>query len=158
MAIVFYMVRRSKFNVGKDKSDRTYDGIVFDSAVEMRYYKEVIVPQSACGEITYYERQKKYELQPSYIYQGKKIRPIDYKADFYIEYKNGNKVVVDIKGCPDSVAKLKRKMFSYKYPQIDYQWIGYSKVSGGWKTYEEIQAGRKLRKLAKEQNKEIQGK
>ena len=158
MAIVFYMNRRSKFNVGKDKNDRTYNGIVFDSAVEMKYYRDVILPKTQSGEIIYFERQKKYELQPSYIYQGKKIRPIDYKADFYIEYKNGNVVVIDIKGCPDSVAKLKRKMFSYKYPSVDYQWVGYSKISGGWKTYEEIEAGRKQRKLAKaRKNKEIQG-
>lgn len=152
------MTGRSKFNVGKDKTDRTYNGIVFDSVVEMKYYRDVILPKTQSGEITYFERQKRYELQPSYVYQGKKIRPIDYKADFYIEYKNGNIVVIDIKGCPDSVAKLKRKMFSYKYPSIDYQWIGYSKISGGWKTYEEIEAGRKQRKLAKaRKNKEIQG-
>lgn len=152
------MIGRSKFNVGKDKTDRTYDGIVFDSVVEMKYYRDVILPKTQSGEITYFERQKRYELQPSYVYQGKKIRPIDYKADFYIEYKNGNIVVIDIKGCPDSVAKLKRKMFSYKYPLIDYQWVGYSKISGGWKTYEEIEAGRKQRKLAKaRKNKEIQG-
>lgn len=152
------MTGRSKFNVGKDKTDRTYDGIIFDSVVEMKYYRDVILPKTQSGEIIYFERQKKYELQPSYIYQGKKIRPIDYKADFYIEYKNGNIVVIDIKGCPDSVAKLKRKMFSYKYPSVDYQWVGYSKISGGWKTYEEIEAGRKQRKLAKaRKNKEIQG-
>lgn len=152
------MTGRSKFNVGKDKTDRTYDGIIFDSVVEMKYYRDVILPKTQSGEITYFERQKRYELQPSYVYQGKKIRPIDYKADFYIEYKNGNIVVIDIKGCPDSVAKIKRKMFSYKYPTIDYQWVGYSKISGGWKTYEEIEAGRKQRKLAKaRKNKEIQG-
>lgn len=152
------MIGRSKFNVGKDKTDRTYNGIVFDSVVEMKYYRDVILPKTQSGEITYFERQKRYELQPSYVYQGKKIRPIDYKADFYIEYKNGNIVVIDIKGCPDSVAKLKRKMFSYKYPSIDYRWVGYSKISGGWKTYEEIEAGRKQRKLAKaRKNKEIQG-
>lgn len=148
------MKERSKFNVGKDKSDRTFEGIVFDSVLEMKYYRDVILPKVNSGEIIHYERQKKYELQPSYIYHGNKVRPIDYKADFYIDYSNGNSVVIDIKGCPDSVAKLKRKMFSYKYPNIDYQWIGYSKISGGWKTYEEIEAGRKARKLAKRNKKE----
>lgn len=148
------MERRSKFNVGKDKSDRTYDGIVFDSVLEMKYYRDYVLPKIETGEITYCERQKKYELQPSYIYQNKKVRPIDYKADFYLEYNDGNIVVVDIKGCPDNVAKLKRKMFSYKYPSIDYRWIGYSKISGGWKTIEEIQAGRKQRRLEKGLKKE----
>lgn len=149
------MKERSKFNVGKDKSDRTYNGIVFDSVLEMKYYRDVILPGVECGEISHYERQKKYELQPSYIHNGNKIRPIDYKADFFIIYSNGSSVVVDIKGCPDGVAKLKRKMFSYRYPDLDYQWIGYSKVLGGWKTYEEIEIGRKTRKLAKRNKKEI---
>ena len=35
---------RTKFNVDKQKEARTYDGIVFDSQLEMRYYSEVIIP------------------------------------------------------------------------------------------------------------------
>ena len=145
----------SKFNVGKNKSDRTYNGIVFDSAIEMKYYVDVILPEMERGGIVECERQKKYILQPSYIRCGKKIQPIEYKADFYVVYANGTEQVIDIKGCADAVAKLKRKMFWFVYPDIDYVWLGYSRLDGGWTTYEAIQNGRKARrKLKKAKTKE----
>ena len=62
---------------------------------------------------------------------------------------NGEEIVIDIKGCPDSEAKLKRKMFWYVYPNIKYDWIGYSKIDGGWVLYETILQGRKSRKKVK---------
>ena len=74
------------------------------------------------------------------------MQPIEYKADFFIIFKDGREQVIDIKGCPDAVAKMKRKMFWFVYPNIEYLWIGYSKLDGGWVTYETIQAGRKQRK------------
>lgn len=149
------MSRESKFNVGKDKTDRTYDGIIFDSSVEMKYYRDVILPEMEAGHIVKYERQKKYILQPSYMHNGKKVQPIEYKADYYVVFADGREQVIDIKGCPDAVAKLKRKLFWYVYPDIDYVWIGYSKIDGGWVTYEAIQNGRKeRRKLKKAKAKE----
>lgn len=147
------MIGRSKFNVGQDKTDRSYDNIVFDSAVEMKFYKEFILPMVKTGEITHFERQKTYELQPSFLHHGKPIHAIKYRADFYIEYSNGKSTVIDIKGYPDNVAKIKKKMFHYKYPSIDYQWIGYSKSLGGWKTYEAIQEGRKIKNRERKKRK-----
>lgn len=66
---------RTKFNVDKQKEARTYDGIVFDSQLEMRYYSEVIIPCVENGEIKNFELQKKYELQPSFHYHGKSVSP-----------------------------------------------------------------------------------
>jgi len=143
------MDRRTKYNVGKNPTDRIYDGIVFDSAVEMKYYRDVIVPGLQSGEIAKCERQKRYILQPSYRHNGKKILPIEYKADFYTVDKTGKETVIDIKGCPDTVAKLKRKMFWYVYPDIEYVWIGYSAIDGGWCIYEDIVSARKQRKKSK---------
>lgn len=148
------MEQRTKFNVSNKKDDRTFDGIVFDSALEMRYYRDVLLPGVKDGTIVYYERQKKYILQQSFKHDGKRVQPIEYKSDFYIEYKNGTKVVVDIKGCPDAVAKLKRKMFWFIYPELNYVWIGYSRIDGGFVTYETIQRGRQQRKKAKKEKKE----
>lgn len=148
---------QSKYNVGKDKEKRTFENIVFDSALEMRYYVDVILPGYNSGEIIEYERQKKYILQKSFIRNGKKISPIEYKADFYVKYKNGDEKIIDIKGCPDAGAKLKRKLFWYVYPDIDYVWLGFSRLDGGWVTYEEIQAGRKTRRKLKEQQKGAKG-
>ena len=151
------MNERSKYNVGKKTYERTYDGIVFDSVVEMKYYRDVILPAVQSGEITHYEMQKKYILQPPFVRDGKKVQAIEYKADFYTVSKDGKETVIDIKGCPDNVAKLKRKMFWFTYPDLDYVWIGYSKIDGGWTTYEAINAGRKQRRKEKAQKlKEIE--
>ncbi len=142
---------RSKFNVDENKDSRTYDGIVFDSALEMRYYRDVVLPGVESGEISNYELQKKYELQPKFRHDGKLIRAIVYVADFYIEYSDGRAEVIDTKGFPDSMAKLKRKMFLFKFPGVDYRWMSYVKKYGGWIDYESLEA---LKKEAKK-NKEL---
>jgi len=140
---------RSKFNVGKKTTDRTFEGIIFDSVVEMKYYRDVVLPEIENGNIVSCERQKKYILQPSFMHLGKKILPIEYKADFVLKYKTGKEVVVDIKGCPDAVAILKRKMFWYVFPNIDYIWIVYVKKYGGWIDYEECKRLRRAEKKRK---------
>ena len=131
-------MERSKFNVDKDKEKRTYNNIVFDSQLEMKYYRDVLCPAVESSEVTYFELQKKYELQPKYTHNGKTVLPIIYVADFYMEYADGHIEVVDTKGCPDSVAKLKRKLFWYIYPDIDYKWITYVQKWGGWLEYEVV--------------------
>ena len=146
LATEMVTIERSKYNVDADKAKRTYDGIVFDSVLEMKYYRDVVLPLARSGEITHYELQKEYTLQPKYIHDGKSIRPITYVADFYIEYADGRTEVVDTKGCADSVAKIKRKMFMYQYPNLPYQWITYVKKWGGWCNYDDVN---KLRKEAK---------
>lgn len=139
-------MQRSKYNVKKDKTDRTYDGIVFDSVLEMKYYRDVVLPKYASGEIAYFELQKPYELQPKFKHNGKTILPIKYVADFYIEYSDGTKEVIDTKGYPDNVALMKRKMFFYHYPDVIYRWIKYVKKYGGWIDYEEYIVKKKAEK------------
>jgi hypothetical protein len=52
----------------------------------------------------------------------------------------------------DATAKLKKKLFHYKYPEINYIWIGYSKIDGGYLEYKDIQKARNKRKKDKENN------
>jgi len=146
------MEERSKYNVGKSPKDiekRTFDGITFDSVLEMRYYRDVLRPAVESGDVVQYELQKKYELQPGFMRNGKRVLPIVYVADFYIEYADGRVAVVDTKGCPDRPAKMKKKMFWYQYPDVDYRWITYVKKYGGWIDYEECQKLRKVDKRAR---------
>ena len=145
------MATRTKFNVNKDTSKRTYNGITFDSVLEMKYYRDVILPNVESGLIKYYELQKEYELQPKFTHNGKTVLPIKYVADFYIEYTDGHKEVIDTKGLPDSVALLKRKMYWYHYPDVDYKWITYVKKYGGWLDYDTV---KKLRSQEKKNKKE----
>lgn len=147
-------IERTKFNVDKDKKNRTYDGIVFDSIMEMKYYRDVVLPQVRSGNIANVELQKKYVLQPKFQHGDKIIQPIIYVADFVIEYQNGTIEVIDTKGCADSVAKIKRKMFLYMYPNVIYKWICYSKTDGteenqGWCDYDHVQRQRAKRRKEK---------
>lgn len=137
---------RTKFNVEKDKEGRTCDGIVFDSKMEMKYYRDVLCPGVESGTITNYELQKKYVLQPRFVHGEQNVNAITYVADFYIEYADGRSEVIDIKGYPDSVALIKRKLFWYVYPETTYRWISYVKKYGGWVDYEDL---KKLRKQDK---------
>lgn len=140
---------KSKFNVSSDAEKRTCDGIVFDSVLEMKYYRDVLSPLVESGDVISYELQKPYELQPGFIHDEKKIQPIKYVADFFIVYKDGHEEVIDTKGCPDSVALMKREMFWYHYPTVDYRWITYSKIDGGWCDFETVKQARKERKKNK---------
>ena len=145
---------RSKYNVDlKNKSTRTFDGIVFDSAGEMKMYRDWLLPKLLSGEVIDIQRQKSYVLQRAFEHNGKKQLPITYVADFVVTYANGETVVYDFKGMPDAVAKLKRKMFWNLYPELELQWIAYSKIDGGYVPYEVVQEGRKERRKAKK-NKE----
>lgn len=155
-------IERSKYNVDPDKAKRTFDGIVFASVMEMKYYRDVVLPLSRSGEINHYELQKEYVLQPKYIHDGKTVRPITYVADFYIEYSDGRIEVIDIKGCADSVAKIKKKMFMYQYPNLPYRWVTYVKKWGGWRDYDDVKQLRKEAKMeakaAKKERNDNDGK
>ena len=137
---------KTKFNVDKRVEKRSSDGIVFDSALEMRYYRDVVIPKYESGEIVHYELQKPYVLQEEFSRDGSKDNEIRYVADFYLVYADGTEEVVDTKGMPDAVAKLKRKLFWHKFPDLRYTWMCYSKVDGGWCTYEYVQKQRRKRK------------
>lgn len=115
----------------------------------MRYYRDVICVGLKNGTIKDCQLQVKYELQPKFKYLGENILAINYVADFVITYKDGHIEVHDTKGLPDATAKLKKKLFHYKYPEIIYKWIGYSACDGGYLEYKDIEKARKLRKKAK---------
>lgn len=89
------------------------DGIRFDSTKEGHRWCELQTLQKA-GVISELQRQVPYELQPSFYHNGKKIRPIQYVADFV--YNEGNeRIVEDVKGVKTQEYKLKKKMMLYIY-------------------------------------------
>lgn len=146
-------MERSKYNVDKDTEKRTCNGIVFDSVLEMRYYRDIVLPGVESGNVKKYELQKKYVLIDGFQRNGKRVLPITYVADFYVEYADGHIQVVDIKGMPDTTAKLKRKLFWYVYPDIDYVWITYVKKYGGWGLYDDFAKRRRDEKRENKLNK-----
>lgn len=146
--------KRSKFGVDiteQGKQQRTYQGVTYDSKMEMEFYKEWIEPQIQSGDIIDCKRQVKYELQPSFVHEGKKILAVNYKSDFDITFSDGSFMVVDVKGRADNTALLKRKMFWYRFPDINYVWMQKSIIDGGWVTYETVKENRKKRKKEKKE-------
>lgn len=144
---------KSKYNVNttaKGKDDRTYNGVVYDSALEMRFYKEWIEPRINDGSIVKVETQVSYTLQPGFDKDGRKVLPIKYKSDFDVTFADGIFVSYDVKGMVKPMDNLKRKLMWYQYPEANLTFIGYSKLDGGWVPVEDITAGRKQRKKAKE--------
>lgn len=150
----------SKYHVditAKGKSDRTaFDRnskkqVVFDSKLEKQYYIEIVCGGLDSGVIVEYDLQKKYQLQPSYKHEGKTIRSIDYVADFWIKFVDGTEQIIDIKGgLVDPMAKLKRKLMWFKYPDIDYVWLTYTKATG-WVDWDEYEAMKRARKKEKKE-------
>ena len=130
------MNNRSKYNIDNSilgKLKRTYDGILFDSGLECRFYKEYLLPKLKKGTIKAIKRQVRYELLPSFIYKNVKQRSIEYVSDFDVLYADGRFVVIDVKGMIKPIDKIKAKLFKYKYPNTDFVFMRYSKEKG-WYT------------------------
>lgn len=127
----------------------TGEMIQFDSELEKDFYVHVVVPQLIDGTIVKAELQKKYELQPTCKYQGQTIRAVNYVADFFLVNADGSELVVDVKGgMVDSVAKLKKKMMHYIYPDVNYVWMTKVPIHGWveWSEYEKLKKEKSKRK------------
>lgn len=111
--------KRHKYNAQKTK----VDGITFDSKLEARRYRQLLLLEQA-GHISNLELQPKFELQPGFTdAAGKWQRPVEYQADFgYNEY--GNPVIEEVKGFQTAVWKLKKKLFLYRYPDKELRILG----------------------------------
>ena len=77
---------RTKFNVSKNPADRTYDGVVYDSKAEMLFYRDIVLPRMASGEIVECRKQVPFILQEAFRRVDKDgndvaVRKIDYVAD-----------------------------------------------------------------------------
>lgn len=105
--------KTSKYHAEKTE----VDGIRFDSKKEARDWMKLRQMEEA-GLISHLQRQVKFELQPAFVsWEGKKIKPINYIADF-VYIKGCQTYVQDSKGIPTKDYVLKRKMFMFKYPNI----------------------------------------
>ena len=98
------------------------DGITFDSKKEGLRYKELRLFERA-GLIKDLKLQTRFELQPSFKKNNKTIRAITYKADFDYITKNGEHIVEDVKGYVTKEFALKKKMFEYKYQDLELKII-----------------------------------
>lgn len=108
--------RESKYHAEK----ASLDGIKFDSKKERDYYAELLLLKKA-GEVVKIELQPQFILQPCFEHDGKKEKPIIYRADFKVTYADGHIEIVDTKGFKTDVYGIKRKMLLYRYPNIFFK-------------------------------------
>ena len=137
------MIRSKKTVIG---------GITFDSKTEAEYY-EYLKRLEKDKKIYRLRCHPMFILQEAFEQDGKKYKAIKYIADFeYWNEEEQTHVVVDVKGFAMEDAKLKRKLFAYKYPFYKLVWVAksnkYSKT--GWIDYDELQ--RLRQKARKERN------
>lgn len=91
------------------------DGKKFDSKAERDYYSSLLLLKRA-GEVIDFKMQEEFVLQDGFLRGKKKYRPIKYRADFVVKYKDRTEVV-DVKGFETQIYKMKRKMFLSRYPE-----------------------------------------
>lgn len=84
------------------------DGYIFASRAEARHYSELKLLYNA-GEIF------SLELQPKFPIVVNKQKICTYIADFQYHDKDGDVVVVDVKGVKTPVYKLKKKLVEALY-------------------------------------------
>ncbi len=95
------------------------DGEEFDSQLEANRWYELKLLQRA-KQIKDLRRQIRFELQPSYKKNGKTFQSINYIADFvYYDINKKKFIVEDTKGYKTETYKLKKKIFEYKYPELE---------------------------------------
>lgn len=102
---------------------KTVDNIRFDSQKEAKRYSELKLFLKI-GIIENLKIQPSYELQEAFKKNGMYFPAIRYKADFeYKEIQTGKIFIEDVKGFQTKDFKIKRKMFEYKYPDLEIRLI-----------------------------------
>ncbi|HWQ29474.1 MAG TPA: DUF1064 domain-containing protein [Negativicutes bacterium] len=130
-------------------TDRTGEGILFDSMLEAEYYRDIIVPKLETGTITKCILHPRYLLQKKFEKYGRIHKEVYYEADFELNFDNGPILVIDIKGMATETALLKRKLFDSTYPDMTLNWISHCQKYGGWIAYDDLLAMRRKNKKQK---------
>ena len=147
--------KRDKFNNGKDeksKLKRTFENILFASELEMKFYRDYLLPLKEQGIIEKIILQPVYVLQEKYTKQGKTILPIKYVGDFEVFFSDGRVITYDPKGFASQEAILRRKIFDKIFPEKTLIWISWSSCDGGWTDYDTLKKMRAKRKKEKGNN------
>jgi hypothetical protein len=154
--------------MGKIKHKYTeVDGIIFHSEMESKYYEHLKELKSN-GIVKSFTLQPEFLLQEKFIIVNGKVilgsdpdfekirrrekvhtvQAIKYISDFAVEYTDGHVEIVDPKGIETADFSLKKKMFMYKYPQLDLKVVTLDKEKG-WISYDEHKKDEKLKKQSK---------
>jgi hypothetical protein len=97
------------------------DGYKFDSLAERSRWHELqlLSRAGAIGAVTVHPV---YVLQEAYRHGGRMVRAINYEGDFCYR-EDGVLVVEDVKGVITQVFSIKRKLFEFRYPDVELRII-----------------------------------
>ncbi len=123
----------SKYN---NKKPEAY-GRKWDSQMELEFYEKLLEEQKQ-GQVVNIELQPVFLLQDKYIYKGKTIRKMEYKADFKVTYSDGSVIIYDVKGMIAQPFPIKWKLVRYIYNDLDFRCVR-SKGRKPNKIWEEIE-------------------
>ena len=106
---------RNKYNARKT----TVCGRTFDSKREAEVYL-ILREKLRLGEIKHLECQPTYTLLEGFRdNQGKPQKPITYTSDFLVEYDDGRREVIEVKGVRTRDYLLRKKMFLHMMRDTD---------------------------------------
>ena len=107
--------KENKYNARKT----TVCGHTFDSKREAEWYM-MLREKLRLGEIKHLECQPTYTLLEGFRDNtGKAQRPITYTADFLVEYDDGRREVIEVKGVRTRDYQLRKKLFLHMMRDTD---------------------------------------
>lgn len=118
-----------------------------DSLMEAHYYIYLLTLLKE-NKIKGFTRQVPYILQEGYTnkFTKKRIRKIEYQADFVVTNNNDIVSVIDVKGTKTDIFKLKEKMFGYVYPDLCLRCVKWVKSKKQWLDLDAIEREKKMSK------------
>lgn len=110
------MEQKSKY-----RSRKTVIGkLKFDSKKEAAYYLKLRAKRQN-GEIKWIKLQPEFLILRGFTSEnGERTKGIKYIADFEVEYADGHREVIDVKGVKTEAYKIKKKMLLDMYPNINF--------------------------------------
>lgn len=88
------------------------DGITFDSKAEAERYQELVILEQG-GMISDLHLQQEFTLMEGYkLPNGRKVKPIRYRADFTYYDAGNNYIIEDVKGLETPIYKMKKNMMA----------------------------------------------
>ena len=128
-----YQGKNNKYGVSP-KVDRTINGIMFASKLEMDRYLQLKFAEKA-GVIKDLILQPSFWLIDDYVTRdGEKIRGIKYLADFqYIRISDGAVIIEDAKSTATRTKEflIKKKLLLWRYPLLNFYEVPTANSTGG---------------------------
>ena len=107
--------KKNKYHARKT----TVCGRTFDSKREAEWYM-MLREKQRLGKIKHIECQPTYTLLEGFRdNQGKPQKPISYTPDFLVEYDDGRREVIEVKGVKTRDYLLRKKLFLYMMRKTD---------------------------------------